>query len=169
MIMDDLQRQTPRAKGFDLTKPRDVEWVQHPNWYYRISKYILPFLDHECIPTTYFLNEIKQPLPTELFVLKPLYSFAGMGVIIDVSPEDPDRITDPENWILQQKVRYAPAIQTPEEPSMVEVRIICIQKPGTDRPVPAHNLVRLSKGKMTGTRYNLNKDWVGGTIGYFES
>jgi hypothetical protein len=168
MIMDDLQRQMPHPKGFDLTKPCDVEWVQHPNWYYRISKYILPFLDHECVPTTFFLNEIKQPLPLELFVLKPLYSFAGMGVIIDVSPEDPDRITDPENWILQKKVRYAPAIQTPEEPCMVEVRIICMQKPGADKPVPAQNLVRISKGKMTGTRYNLNKEWVGGTIGYFE-
>lgn len=168
MIMDDLQRQTPRPKGADLTKHHDVEWVQHPNWYYRISKFILPYLDHECIPPSYFLNEIKQALPLDQYVLKPLYSFAGMGVLIDVSPEDLDCIRDPENWILQKKIPYAPAVLTPDQPAMAEVRIICIQKPGTDRPLPAHNLVRLSKGKMTGTRYNLNKEWTGGTIGFFE-
>jgi hypothetical protein len=34
--------------------------------------------------------------------------------------------------------------------------------------VATNNLARLSKGKMIGVRYNKNKDWVGGTLCYFE-
>lgn len=167
MIMDDLHGQ--QAKGFDLTSPCDVEWVLHPHWFYRISKFLLPFLDRDGIPASYFLNEISMPLPLEEYVLKPLFSFAGTGVRTDVKREDIENIPDPENWILQKKVVYAPAVETPDGPAMAEVRLIYLCKPGMKRPVPAHNLVRLSKGKMSGTRYNLDKEWVGGTIGYFEN
>lgn len=169
MIMDDLQQQPAGTTGFDLSHDYEVEWVPHPNWFYRISKYTLPYLHHECIPSTYFLNEVKQPLPLEEYVLKPLFSFAGMGVKIDVTAEDIDNITDPGNWILQKKVQYAPVISTPDEPAMAEVRIFYQWKSGAARPKPAHNLVRLSKGKMVGTRYNRDKTWVGGTIGFFET
>ena len=61
---------------------------------------------------TYFLNELKQ-VPTDLenYVLKPLFSFAGMGVLIDVTKADIDAVTDPENWILQTKVNYVDTLE----------------------------------------------------------
>jgi hypothetical protein len=167
MIFDDLSK-FPEIKHIDLSKKYDVEWVTHPHWFYRISKYILPFTHHRYIPETYFLNEIKYPVPLHEFVLKPLFSYAGMGVIINVSQNDIDQITDPENWILQRKVEYAEVVKTPVGNSKLEIRLFYFWKEGWDKPIAVHNLARLSQGEMIGTRYNEDKTWVGGTIAYFE-
>ena len=91
-----------------------------------------------------------------------------MGVVIDVTQEDIDGIKDPENWILQRKVNYAPIIETMDEPAKAEIRLFYFWKDEWQRPVAVHNLSRLSKGKMIGTRYNKDKTWVGGTVSYFE-
>ncbi|HNU87192.1 MAG TPA: hypothetical protein PKJ94_02840, partial [Ferruginibacter sp.] len=104
----------------------------------------------------------------ENYVLKPLFSFAGMGVVIDVTKEDIDAVKDPENWILQRKVKYADVIKTPDEPAKAEIRLFYFWKEGWARPKGVHNLARLSKGKMIGTRYNKNKEWVGGNVAFFE-
>lgn len=152
-----------------FTDELDVEWVPHPHWFYRISKFTLPFLKHPCIPETWFLNEIKStPEDLQHYVLKPLFSFAGQGVVIDVTMDDIAGIKDPENWILQRKVEYAACIQTPDEPAKAEIRLMYIWKDGADRPLLATNLARLSKGKMIGVRYNKDKEWVGGSVAYFE-
>ena len=146
-----------------------MEWVPHPNWFYRISKFTLPFINHPYVPETFFLNEVKQfPGDLENFVLKPLFSFAGQGVIIDVTKEDIDKVKDPENWILQRKVKYADVIKTPNVPAKAEIRIFYFWKDGMERPVAVTNLARFSKGKMIGVRYNMDKDWVGGSVAYFE-
>ncbi|MEP6583951.1 MAG: hypothetical protein ABJA90_06780 [Ginsengibacter sp.] len=153
----------------DITQPLDVEWVPHPNWFYRISKFTIPFINHPLIPETFFLNEIKQlPGDLENFVLKPLFSFAGQGVIIDVTKEDIDAVKNPENWILQRKVKYADVIKTPNVPAKAEARIFYFWEDKASRPVAVNNLARLSKGKMIGVRYNMDKDWVGGSVCYFE-
>ncbi len=171
LIFDDLQQQSPEVqeKGEILFQDLDVEWVPHPNWFYRISKYTLPFIHHPYVPETFFLNDIKQP-PADLenYVLKPLFSFAGQGVVIDVTLEDLEKVKDPENWILQRKVKYADVIETPDMPAKVEIRIFYFWKDGEARPVPANNLARLSKGKMIGVRYNKDKEWVGGSFCWFE-
>jgi hypothetical protein len=171
IIFDDLQQQTPEVqeKGKLLIEDLDVEWVPHPNWFYRISKYTLPFIDHPYVPKTKFLNEINE-IPTDLenYVLKPLFSFAGQGVVIDVIPEDIEKVQDPENWILQRKVKYADVIVTPNEPAKAEIRIFYFWKEGEERPIATNNLARLSKGKMIGVRYNKDKEWVGGSLAYFE-
>ena len=171
LIFDDLQQQSPEVqeKGKILFQDLDVEWVPHPNWFYRISKYTLPFIHHPYVPETFFLNDIKQP-PADLenYVLKPLFSFAGQGVVIDVTLEDLEKVKDPENWILQRKVKYADVIETPDIPAKVEIRIFYFWKDGEARPVPANNLARLSKGKMIGVRYNKDKEWVGGSFCWFE-
>jgi hypothetical protein len=169
LIFDDLQQQENLGPVVDLTQPYEVEWVPHPNWFYRISKYTLPFIDHPYVPPTFFLNEVKEPLNLNEYVLKPLFSFAGMGVVIDVMQADIDKITDPENWILQKKVQYAAVIETPDEPAKAEIRLFYFWKKGWARPKAVHNLARLSKGKMIGTRYNKDKTWVGGSIAYFEN
>lgn len=168
LIFDDLQQQEGLTEIIDLTKEYNVEWVPHPNWFYRISKFTLPFIDNPYVPETFFLNEITQPVDLESFVLKPLFSFAGMGVVIDVTQQDIDNIQDPENWILQRKVNYAPIIETPDEPAKAEIRLFYFWKDEWQRPVAVHNLSRLSKGKMIGTRYNKDKTWVGGTVSFFE-
>ena len=172
IIFDELEQQTEpiRAKGRLLTEATEVEWCPHPHWFYRISKFLLPYLRHPNIPATFFLNEVKQiPADLENYVLKPLFSFAGQGVIIDPTPSDLEQIPDPSNWILQRKVPYASVIPTPDDPAKVEIRIFYCWPPGADRPIPTMNLARISKGKMVGTRYNKDRTWVGGSICYFES
>lgn len=170
VIFDDLQKQEGLENATDLTKEYEVDWVPHPNWFYRISKFTLPFIENPYVPQTYFLNELKQmPADLENYVLKPLFSFAGMGVVIDVTPEDIDAVKDPENWILQKKVKYADVIVTPDGPAKAEIRLFYFWKHGWDRPKAVHNLARLSKGKMIGTRYNKNKEWVGGNVAFFET
>lgn len=172
IIFDELDQQTEDVKrlGELLKGAVEVEWCPHPNWFYRVSKFLLPFLHHPNVPPTYFLDQVKQ-IPTDLsqYVLKPLFSFAGQGVIIDPTPEDLTKITDPEHWILQRKVAYAPVIPTPDEPAKLEIRLFYFWPDDAERPFPTLNLARLSKGKMVGTRYNKDRTWVGGSICFFES
>jgi hypothetical protein len=151
----------------DIRQPLDLEWVTHPNWFYRISKFTMPFLTGDYIPKTQFLNEIFE-IPKDLknYVLKPLFSFAGQGVIIDVTNEDIYNIKDPENWILQEKVNYEPVVQAPDGGVKVEIRLLYLWPNGDEKPTLAINLTRLSRGKMIGVRFNQDFDWVGGTISF---
>ncbi|MDN3550284.1 hypothetical protein [Mucilaginibacter aquaedulcis] len=151
----------------DIRQPLDVEWITHPNWFYRISKFTMPYLSGDYVPRTQFLHEIGQiPADLENYVLKPLFSFAGQGVIIDVTENDIINITDPENWILQQKVNYEPVIQAPDGGVKAEIRLLYLWPDDENRPTLAINLARLSRGKMIGVRYNKDFDWVGGTIAF---
>ncbi len=171
IIFDDLQQQSSaiQEKGKLLLEELDVEWITHPNWFYRISKFTLPFINNPYVPKTYFLDQLN-PIPTDLenYVLKPLFSFAGQGVVIDVTQSDIDQVADKHNWILQKKVNYAAVIQTPDEPAKAEIRVFYFWKDGEPRPIATNNLARLSKGKMIGVRYNKDKEWVGGSLAYFE-
>jgi len=170
IIFDELsQMKDQLGDVVDITQPLNVEWVPHPNWFYRISKFMLPLIHHPYVPKTYYLNEVTQlPRDLENYVLKPLFSFAGQGVIIDVTGSDIEKITDPENWILQRKVKYADIIKTRDVPAKAEIRIFYFWKKGAARPVAVNNLARLSKGKMIGVRYNKDKEWVGGSVAFFE-
>jgi hypothetical protein len=170
VIFDDLFQQSKEVqeKGKIFQQELDVTWVPHPNWFYRLSKYTLPFIKHPYVPETYFLNEVNLPDDLENYVVKPLFSFAGQGVIIDVTKEEVNKIQDKENWIIQRKVNYAAAIETPDDPAKAEIRIFYFWEDGAERPVAANNLSRLSKGKMIGVRYNRDKEWVGGSFCLFE-
>ncbi|QTE37009.1 hypothetical protein J3L18_28510 [Mucilaginibacter gossypii] len=151
----------------DIRQPLEVEWITHPNWFYRISKFTMPFLTGDYIPQTQFLHQLKQiPANLENYVLKPLFSFAGQGVIIDISKEDIETITDPENWILQEKVNYEPVVQSPEGGVKAEIRLLYLWPDGDKKPTLATNLARLSRGKMIGVRYNKDYNWVGGTVAF---
>jgi glutathionylspermidine synthase len=171
LIFDDLFQQSKeiQEKGKIFQQELDVTWVPHPNWFYRFSKFSLPFIHHQYVPSTHFLNEVEHlPADLENYVVKPLFSFAGQGVIIDVTKQDIDAIKDPENWILQRKVQYAPVIETPDEGAKAEIRLFYFLPPGKSRPIAVNNLARLSKGKMVGVRYNKDKEWVGGSLCLFE-
>jgi hypothetical protein len=127
----------------------------------------MPFLKGDYIPQTQFLNQVKNiPFDLENYVLKPLFSFAGQGVIIDVTRQDIDKIKDPENWVLQQKVNYEPVVKGPDGGVKVEIRLLYLWPDGESKPTLAINLVRLSRGKMIGVRYNKDFDWVGGTVAF---
>ena len=169
VIFDELDKYTDLKREFYFKDDVNVNWVGHPNWFFRISKYTLPFLDSKYVPDTQFLDKLKT-IPDDLhnYVLKPLYSFAGSGVLINLTPDDLKNVQEPENYILQKKVNYAPVIETLSEPAKCEIRMLMIWEPDAPRPMIVSNLVRLSKGEMIGVRYNKDKDWVGSSIGFFE-
>lgn len=170
VIIDELKQEKETLGNIiDIQQDYEVEWIPHPNWFYQISKYLLPYLKHHYIPETFFLHELKSiPNDLENYVLKPLFSFAGQGVVIDLTLEDLEKIADKENWILQKKVNYAPCIETPDGQAKAEIRMMYIWNEGEENPQLLTNLARLSKGKMIGTRYNKDKEWVGGSVAYFE-
>ena len=169
LIFDDLDKQKLPEGTIDIRADWDVAWCPHPHWFYRISKFTLPFIKSDYVPETYFLDALPS-LPSDLenYVLKPLFSFAGQGVIIDVTPADIEAVVDKHNWILQKKVKYADVIKTPDVPAKAEIRIFYFWPKGSDRPIAVQNLARLSKGKMIGVRYNADKEWVGGSLVFFE-
>lgn len=169
IIFDELIRRKDLKHDFDFTKPYNIEWAGHPNWFFRISKFTMPMLNSPYVPKSFFLNKLDTyPTDLENYVLKPLFSFAGSGVIINVTPNDIDTITDKENYILQRKVAYAPVIHTTSEPAKCEIRMLMIWEKGAKEAKVVNNLVRLSKGEMIGVRYNKDKDWVGASVGFFE-
>ncbi len=160
VIFDELSS-TDKNFNFDLQEELNVTWVPHPNWFYKISKYSLPVLKGEFVPKCFYLRDLSSyPADLENYVLKPLFSFAGLGVKIDVTKQMLDEIKDPENYILQEKVEYAPLIETPDEYAKVEIRMMYFYD---KEPILVNNLVRQSKGKMMGVDFNKNKTWVGGS------
>lgn len=169
VIYDELIHRKDLTTQFRFTNDCDVYWVGHPNWFFRISKYTLPFIDSPYAPRTWFLNQVQE-IPGDLdhFVLKPLYSFSGTGVKLHIVKHDLDLVTDPAQYILQERVTYHPAIETPDQPAKVELRMLMVWEPGAPRPRIVNNLARLSKGEMIGVKYNKDKTWVGGSVGFFE-
>lgn len=166
VIFDELSR-TEKNFNFDLQEELNVSWVPHPNWFYKISKYSLPVLQGEFVPKCFYLRDLTSyPADLENYVLKPLFSFAGLGVKIDVTKQMLDEIKDPENYILQEKVEYAPLIETPDEFAKVEIRMMYFYN---KEPILVNNLVRQSKGKMMGVDFNKNKTWVGGSTALHKS
>lgn len=151
------------ALPFSFTEPLDVEWAGHPNWYFRWSKHSLPRLKHATVPEAHFLSDLPR-WPEDLpgWVLKPLFSFAGSGVKVDVTAADLDAIDPVErrNFLLMRKVTYAEAVASPfGTASKVEVRVMFLWRDG--KPLPVTTLARLSQGKMMGVAFNQNKKWVG--------
>jgi hypothetical protein len=169
VIFDELIHRDDLQREFYFTKEHNFDYAGHPHWFFRISKHTMPLLDSKYVPQAFFLNQLDE-VPEDLhnYVLKPLYSFAGSGVVINLNRHDIEAIRDSENYILQRKVEYAPVVATPTGPAKCEVRMLMLWERDAPRPVIVNNLVRLSKGIMVGVRYNKDKDWVGGSVGFFE-
>lgn len=172
VIFDELQQRTDLNLAYDLRQAVDVEWAGHPAWFFRISKYILPMLKSPYVPQTWYLHELEQwPADLEHYVLKPLFSFAGSGVVINVTAADLDAIPREErnNFILMKKVTYAPAVQSLDIPVKVELRMLYLWPDGDAEPTLATSLVRMSKGLMMGVKFNKDFTWVGGSLAFFEA
>ncbi|MBE9462558.1 hypothetical protein ACFP1I_10030 [Dyadobacter subterraneus] len=170
LIFDDLQNYPDLETNYHFTDDVDVDWVGHPNWFFRISKFTLPFLTGEYIPETRFVSDYNNQFPADLenYVLKPLFSFAGTGVQLHLKEEMLKEITDPENYILQRKVVYEPVVQAPDGLVKCEVRMMYGWPDGEKRPRLLTSLSRLSRGEMIGVRFNKDFTWVGGTACFFE-
>ncbi|MEI6412609.1 MAG: hypothetical protein WCR52_24665, partial [Bacteroidota bacterium] len=171
IIFDELEKRDDLPREWDMTTEVNAEWVGHPNWFFRISKHTLPFMNSAFVPETRFVHELTS-IPTDLenWVLKPLFSFSGQGVKINITREDVESVDDPSNYILQRKVEYVPAIETidPDEPSKCEIRMMILWSKNWEKPRLVNNLIRMSKGEMVGVRYNKGKEWVGASVGFFE-
>lgn len=169
VIFDELDLRKDLELQFSFTEELEVEWAGHPNWYTRISKFILPYLHGPYFIETTLLSELKEiPEDLENYVLKPLFSFSGSGVIFHVKKEDVEAVKEKDLYILQKKVHYLPVVQAPDGKVKVEVRILCLWPEEDGSPTIVGNLVRLSRGEMIGVKFNKDKDWVGGSIGLFE-
>lgn len=171
VIFDELLSKPDLKSDFHLTEEVDVEWAGHPNWFFYISKYTMPFLQSDAVPDCKFLSDYTT-LPADLhnYVLKPLFSFSGTGVIFHVKVADIERIPPNErkNFLLQRKVHYEPVIQAPDGLVKAEIRLLFLWEQGSLKPQLITNLARLSRGDMIGVKYNKDKTWVGGTVCFFE-
>ncbi|TVT43054.1 hypothetical protein FNT36_02895 [Hymenobacter setariae] len=170
IIFDELVRYPDLHPEFNLTDDDvDVEWVGHPNWFFRISKYTLPLVKSDFAPASYFLHELTEyPANLENYVLKPLFSFAGAGVRLHVTAADLDALPDKQNYLLQRKVQYEPVVQSPDGLVKCEIRLLYSWPKTSTKPMLLTGLARLSRGEMIGVDFNKNKDWVGGTTPLFE-
>lgn len=169
VIFDELELRQDLKLNFSFSDELDVEWAGHPNWFFRISKFILPFLKGKYFIETTLLSDLKViPEDLENYVLKPLFSFSGSGVIFHVKKEDIEAVKEKDLYILQKKVHYMPILQSPDGKVKVEVRVLCVWKKNDKAPTLLCNLARLSRGEMIGVKFNKDKDWVGGSIGLFE-
>lgn len=164
VIIDELERKGVKLP-FDLRDDVDLEWGGHPNWYFRISKFSIPYLKHKCVPKTWFLHKLKTlPKDRENYLLKPLYSFAGSGIIF--APTDEHIAAIPKGkrheYILQKKVNFAPAVDTPHGGTQAEIRVMYLWPESEKKPLPVLMLGRMGRGKMMGVDHNKNLEWVGG-------
>lgn len=169
VIFDELRRIADLKLEFDFREDLDVKWITHPNWFFKISKFLLPKLNHSYVPKSYFLNEFPAEANLAEFVLKPLFSFAGSGVNLNPTAEDLNLIDDPENYILQKKVNYAPLFEDTEGNfSKAEIRLLYIWKENETRPMLMQHLVRLTKADMVNVDFNKkNAIWIGGSTAFF--
>jgi hypothetical protein len=165
-IVDELQRKSIPLH-FDWRDDLAVEWAGHPNWYFRISKFSIPYLKHRSVPKTWFLDQLETiPNDLENYALKPLYSFAGLGVIIAPTKEDIAAISAEKRqyYILQERMNFEPVIDTPFGGTKAEVRVMYIW---LDELTPVLTIIRMGRGLMMGVDHNKNMEWVGASAGLF--
>ena len=158
--------QVPLA--FDFRDELDVEWAGHPNWFFRLSKFSLPYLDHPAVPHTQFLDRRGRVAHPERYVLKPLYSFAGAGVIVG-----PTRGAD------RRSARGAGAASTSCRSGWISARwwirrsappkskcASCTS--GWTELRPVNTIIRMGRGSQMGVDHNKGMEWVGGSAGFID-
>lgn len=169
VIFDELDRIPDLKTEFDFREDVDVKWITHPNWFFKISKFLLPLLQHQFVPKSYFLHEFPETEDLKNFVLKPLFSFAGSGVNLNPTKEITDAIEDKQNYILQRKVDYAPIFEDINgDFSKAEIRLLYIWPENKERPILMENLARMTKAAMVNVDFN-KKDaiWIGSSNAFF--
>jgi hypothetical protein len=196
-IADELIARDVRLP-FDWTRPWDVEWAGHPNWYFLISKFSIPWLsdtqlaresEHPgIVPPAVFLSDfLAGPGRQELaragvafpadsnpdavlsgVLLKPLFSFAGKGIVFDPTQAQLKAIPPARrgDFLLQQRMHFEPTIDTPFGLTQAEIRILYLWPDG-GRLTPALSLVRLGRGQMMGVDHNRGSQFVGASAAFY--
>jgi hypothetical protein len=165
VIPDELERRRITLP-FDYRDELDVEWAGHPAWYFRVSKFCIPWLRHPSVPRTWFLEDIDTlPLGRDRLLLKPLFSFAGGGIVFAPTDDQLAAIPDAErgHYILQERVAFEPVIDTPDGPTQAEIRMMYVW---SDRLRAVMPLVRMGRGKMMGVDHNKGLRWVGASAAF---
>jgi len=163
-IVDELERKGIKL-NFDFRDDLNVEWAGHPNWYFKISKYSIPYLNHQSVPKTWFLDQLRDaPDDLQNYVLKPLYSFAGLGVVIGPTKADLAAVPADKrgDYILQERVQFEPIIATQHGMTKAEVRVMYIW---LDELTPVMTIIRMGRGLQMGVDHNRNMEWVGSSAG----
>ena len=96
VIFDELSGARILRWQFRFQDELEVTWVAHPNWYYRISKHSLPFLKTRHTTPAYFADEFPPNESIDDYVLKPLYSFAGLGVDMEPTRKSSRELEKPQ-------------------------------------------------------------------------
>jgi hypothetical protein len=173
VIVDELMQKGIELP-FDYREDVDVEWAGHPNWYFQISKFSIPFLRHPTVPEAVFLDDWWRGAGSavlhgdrERVLLKPLFSFAGKGIVF--APSDEELRSIPverqREYMLQERMDFAPVIETPFGATQAEIRILYVWANGAEME-PVLSLVRLGRGKMMGVDHNRDQEWVGASAAY---
>ena len=143
VIPDDLARNAIELP-FDYRDALDVEWTGGPDWFFRMSKFSLPWLKHPWVPRTMFLSEAVDAAAaggsrdyvsaSDQWLLKPLFSYAGGGIVF--SPTEADIAAIPEHqrhlYVLQERVPFTPVIDTPFGATQAEIRLMFVTKTRSD-------------------------------------
>jgi hypothetical protein len=164
-IVDELVRRDLQLE-FRFTDDLDVEWAGHPNWFFRMSKFSLPYLQHECVPETQFLSDLDKTPNLDSYILKPLFSFAGLGIILQPTLADIQSIPEERrpDYVLQERMNFEPIIETPFGMTKAEIRIMYVWE---KEPVAVLTILRTGRGQMMGVDHNKNMEWVGSSAGLF--
>jgi len=165
-IVDELERKKIQL-AFDFRDDLDVEWAGHPNWFFRLSKFSLPYLRHQAVPHTEFLDRAPRIDHPERYVLKPLYSFAGSGVVVGPTQEQLDAVPAEHRsqYIVQERIDFQPLIDTPAGPTKLEVRIMYLW---LDELRPVNTIIRMGRGAQMGVDHNKGFEWVGASAAFID-
>ena len=165
-IVDELERRGIEMP-FDWRDELDVEWAGHPNWFFRLSKFSLPYLRHVAAPDAQFLDrvDVDEIADPEKYVLKPLWGFAGLGVVVGPTREDIAAVPleRRHDYLLQERVDFTPVIETPAGMAKIEVRIMYLY---LDELHAVNTIVRMGRGAQMGVDHNKGLEWVGGSAGF---
>jgi|CXWK01.1.fsa_nt_gi hypothetical protein len=168
VIPDELER-SGAPMPFDYRDDLDVEWIGGPDWFFRISKFSIPWITHPWVPETHFLSNVKaMPDDRDEWLLKPLFSFAGGGIIFSPTNADIAAIPDDQRhlYVLQRRVAFTPLIRTPAGDTQAELRIMMVREGDGYRAVMP--LVRMGRGKMMGVDHNKGLRFVGASAALME-
>lgn len=169
VIQDELQQLPNLSLPFLISDEVDVEWVTHPDWFFMISKSIMPLLAHKSIPPSYYVPDFPEGEDPSRYVLKPLFSFAGTGINLHPDRTLLNQLEEPYRYLLQRKVSYAPLVKTrTDKPSKVELRILYIRNEKTGALQPVINLTRMAKGPLINVSHLTAERWIGSSISLFQ-
>ena len=119
------------------------------------------------MPKTWFLDRLEH-IPDDLqnYALKPLYSFAGLGVVIAPKKEEIESIPAEKraDYILQERLHFEPVIDTPFGATKAEVRVMYVWQ---EDLIAVLTIIRMGRGLMMGVDHNRNMEWVGASAGLY--